>query len=95
MRLCLAAASGFEKLVTISPSEPLLAEAACELLRKTTIDPVRHLAQHSDLNCIDHGRRGELVAALILMQTRDHAANNGCLFLNSWRHCFLLLLMTT
>ena len=76
MRLCLEATSGFDKLVTISPSEPLLAEAACELLQKTTTNPVRHLAQHSDLNCIDRGRRGELIAALILMQARDHAAKD-------------------
>jgi hypothetical protein len=31
------------------------------------------LAHHSDLNCIDRGRRGELVAALIIMQARDAA----------------------
>ena len=74
MRLCLAARNGFEKLVTISPSEPLLAEAACNLLQYTSMDPIAHLAQHSDLHCIDLGRRGELIAAFILMQARDQAA---------------------
>ena len=74
MRLCLAATSGFERLVTISPSEPLLAEAARDLLQHTLIDPIDHLAQHSDLHCIDRGRRGELIAAFIIMQARDQAA---------------------
>ena len=74
MRLCLAASDGFEKLVTISPSEPLLAEAAHDLLQHTLMDPIDHLAQHSDLDCIDLGRRGELVAAFILMRARDQAA---------------------
>ena len=74
MRLCLAATSGFERLVTISPSEPLLAEAARDLLQHTSMNPINHLAQHSDLDCIDLGRRGELVATFIVMQARDRAA---------------------
>jgi hypothetical protein len=75
MRLCLAATTGFERLITLAGSEPLLAEAASELMRDTPMkmNPVRHLAQHSDLHCIDRGRRGELVAALIIMQARDAA----------------------
>jgi hypothetical protein len=71
MRLCLAATAGFEKLVTYSASEPLLAEAALHILRSSNKNPVRHLANHSNLYCIDRGRRGELVAALIIMQARD------------------------
>ena len=73
MRLCLAATTGCETLITFSGSEPLLAEAASELMYDSLANPVRHLANHSDLHCIDRGRRGELVAALILMQTRDKA----------------------
>ena len=75
MRLCVAASSGLERLVTLSGSEPLLAEAASELLQETSVDPIDLLAKHSDLNCIDRGRRGELVAAFIIMQARDRAAN--------------------
>ncbi|KAI0245005.1 hypothetical protein BJV78DRAFT_1270710 [Lactifluus subvellereus] len=71
MRLCVAATTGFERMVTIAGSEPLLAEAASELMRTSTENPVRHLANHSDLNCVDRGRRGELVAAFIIMQARD------------------------
>ena len=74
MRLCLAANHGLKKLVTTSPSEPLLAEAARDLFQHTGMDPIDHLAHHLNLNCIDLGRRGELVAAFILMQARDKAA---------------------
>jgi len=73
MRLCVAVTTGFEKLVTLAGSEPLLAEAAYQLINNTQTNAVRHLAHHSDLNCIDRGRRGELVAALIIMQARDAA----------------------
>ena len=38
------------------------------------MDPIGHLAQHSELDCIDLGRPGELVAAFIVMQARDQAA---------------------
>ena len=74
MRLCIAVTTGFERLVTLAGSEPLLAEAASQLIHDSKVSPVHHLAYHSDLNCIDRGRRGELVAELIVMQARDAAA---------------------
>jgi hypothetical protein len=73
MRLCLAATTGFERLITLAGSEPLLAEAAEEPMRDGQMNPVRYLAEHSGLNCVDRGRRGELVAAPIAMQARDAA----------------------
>ena len=73
MRLCLAATTGFGRLITLAGSEPLLAEAAWQLMRKSSETPVRRLAKHSDLHCIDRGRRGELVATLLVMQARDAA----------------------
>jgi hypothetical protein len=73
MRLCLAATTGFRKLVTCSASEPLLAEAAFEILHHSDASSVHHLANHANLYCVDRGRRGELVAALIIMQARDAA----------------------
>ena len=73
MRLCLAATAGRDTLVTLAGSEPLLAEAAYELMKGTQSNPVAHLAQHSDLNCVDRGRRGELVAALLIMRACDAA----------------------
>jgi len=71
MQLCLSAS---EQLVTLAGSEPLLAEAATELMRQGYVNPVVHLASHPDLRCINRGRRGELVAALIIMQARDASA---------------------
>ena len=79
MRLCLAASAGRDTLVTLAGSEPLLAEAAYELMEGTQSNPVHHLAHHSDLNCVDRGRRGELVAALLIMRACDaaRAASSG------------------
>jgi hypothetical protein len=73
MRLCLAATAGSDTLVTLAGSEPLLAEAAYELMKRTRSNPVAHLAHHPDLNCVDRGRRGELVAALLIMRACDAA----------------------
>ncbi|KAH9991142.1 hypothetical protein BJV77DRAFT_1068477 [Russula vinacea] len=62
-----------DKLVTVAGSEPLLAEAAYDLMKRTQTNAVRYLAGHSDLHCVDRGRRGELVAALLIMQAHDEA----------------------
>ena len=74
MQLILAATTGFETLVTITGSEPLLAEAASQLTHESRAIPVHNLVHNVDLDCIDHGRRGDLVAALLIMQARDTAA---------------------
>jgi hypothetical protein len=75
MQLCLIATTRFERLITLARSEPLLAEAASELMRNTLMkmNLMRHLAQHSDLHCINCGWHRELVAALIIMQAHDAA----------------------
>jgi hypothetical protein len=77
MRLCIAATAGLENMITIPGSEPLLAEAAYELMKGTRTNAVCHLAMHSDLNCIDRGRRGELVATLLIVQAYDAARGSG------------------
>ena len=71
MRICISTTTGFTKMVTCSSSEPLLAEAAFRLLSGSSNSPVTKLADHANLYCVDRGRRGELVAALIIMQARD------------------------
>jgi hypothetical protein len=71
MRLCTTAASGFEELFSIVGSEPLLAEAASHIMADSKTSPIRELSIHMDKNCINHGERGELVAALLVMQARD------------------------
>ncbi len=73
MRLCLAATAGQERFVTIAGSEPLLAEAAYQLVQESNASPVRHLANHVDVNCVNHGKRGELVATFLIMQALDAA----------------------
>ena len=71
MRNCIAAMTGFKNMITCSSSEPLLAGAAFHLMLNIESSPVKRLANHAYLYCVDRGRRGELVAALIIMQARD------------------------
>ncbi|KAI9513158.1 hypothetical protein F5148DRAFT_1317689 [Russula earlei] len=62
--------SARDKLVTMAGSKPLLAEATYDLMKDMEMNAVRHLANHS---CVDRGRRGELVATLLIMQGFDAA----------------------
>ena len=52
-RLCLAATTRLERLITLAGSEPLLAEAASQIMRDSEANPVHHLANHSNLHCVD------------------------------------------
>jgi hypothetical protein len=72
MRLCIAATTGLEKF-TVAGSEPLLAEAAYQLMMESQKNVVHYLADHSDLSCIDRGQHGELVATLLIMHAYDMA----------------------
>jgi hypothetical protein len=71
MRLCTVATSGFELLLTTTGSEPLLAEAAFKFMTEGKKSPIGHLSNYLDNNCINYGERGELVAALLVVQARD------------------------
>lgn len=71
MRLCTIANSGFEVLFSTVGSDPLLAEAASHVMTNNRTSPIRQLLTHMDKNCINHGERGELIAALLIMQARD------------------------
>jgi len=77
MRLCTIATSGFEVLFSTVGSEPLLAEAAARAMADHKTNPVRLLSNLMGKNCINHGERGELVAALLVMQARDAAQTRG------------------
>ena len=68
MGLCLTTTTGCDTLITLTGSEPLLAEAAYEVMKGSQSNPVRHLANRLDLNCVDRGYRGELGVALLIMQ---------------------------
>ncbi|KAF8264914.1 hypothetical protein EI94DRAFT_1805150 [Lactarius quietus] len=72
MRLCVAASTGLERLITIAGSEPFLAEAARDLMSHA--GAVWHLANNSSISCVDRGQRGEMVAALLIMHARDVVA---------------------
>jgi hypothetical protein len=75
LRLCVAGNTGSEKFITSAGSEPLLAEVAYEVMKQNGTSAVRHLADHPDLHCIERGRRGELVATMLIMHAYDEARN--------------------
>jgi len=71
MRVCTIATSGFEVVFSTVGSDPLLAEAAATAMAEGNTNPVRQLSNLMGKICINHGERGELVAALLVMQARD------------------------
>lgn len=75
MRLCLSASAGFQNMVTISPSEPLLAEAAAAVMHysKERFCPAQALVKHIDSSYLSAGERGEVLGALLFMMARDAA----------------------
>ena len=83
-------ATGGKKLVTTSPTEPLLAEAACDLLQRTLMDPIDYFAQSRTWTA---STLGDVVSWLRLKQARDQVAKekDGCVSLNLWGLYFLLL----
>ncbi|KAJ6558418.1 hypothetical protein DFH09DRAFT_529768 [Mycena vulgaris] len=72
MRICLAATGGFRKVFTISPSEPLVAEAAFHVMAKNLHFPSA-LLEHIDSSYLNPGDRGEVTAALIILLARDRS----------------------
>lgn len=73
MRLILVASPGFNTMVTISPSEPLLAEAAAVDMISQKWGAAEALLTHlkGSYLCVDE--RGGLIAVLILLLARDTA----------------------
>ena len=70
LRLCLAASPGFFRLSTTAGSEPFLAKAAGKFIFCLASTSVR-LLKDCTMRWTDCGRRGELVASLLVMQARD------------------------
>jgi hypothetical protein len=84
-RLLLAVTAGGEKFVTVAGCRTPSSRGCCtyELTKRSDASPIPHLANHTDLNCVDRGQRGELVEALLTMQTCDAAGakstkTDGC-----------------
>ncbi|EPQ56924.1 hypothetical protein GLOTRDRAFT_137401 [Gloeophyllum trabeum ATCC 11539] len=75
MRICLAATPGFQTMVTVASSEPLLAEAAAiQLGRRVYFE---QMARNLDAWGVHRGDRGELAAMLLLMKARDNVVYWG------------------
>ena len=75
MRICLAATDGFHTMITISPSEPLLAEASSVVMRQCLgpKEAPTALLKHINDSYLNAGDRGEVVGALLLLLARDSA----------------------
>ena len=75
MRVCILIHKGFETAVTISPSEPLLAEAARQYMttHSSRFNTAASLLEHLTTMGLDKGDRGELVAQVILILVADKA----------------------
>ncbi|KAI0260882.1 hypothetical protein BC834DRAFT_898710 [Gloeopeniophorella convolvens] len=73
MRVCLSADPGFDGLLTVAPSEPLLAEAAKKALEIPQYIAPMALSEHLQNSGLSTGSRGELAAALLLLTARDDA----------------------
>ena len=78
MRICLFATEGFRSMVTISPSEPLIAEASCTVMNESLgpTEAPQALLEHINSSYLNPGLRGEVVAALLLLLARDKAVQN-------------------
>lgn len=75
LRICISPKSGFREAVTISPSEPLVAEAARHAMKdRPDLDVALALLHHIKQSQVDAGTRGETVALVLLfIQAMDAA----------------------
>jgi hypothetical protein len=74
MRILLQLDAGFERLTTVSASEPLLSEAAYWMMETDTMfRAAETLKSCLDLYDIQKGDRGELLVMLLFTLARDRA----------------------
>ncbi|KAI0806787.1 hypothetical protein C8Q74DRAFT_1362378 [Fomes fomentarius] len=86
LRILLYASTGFNQTITTCPSEPLLAEAACDAsvdqrwsdgrpvpLHATQSGPISALLYHLQRSYLDIGTRGDVLAVMLLLDARDRA----------------------
>ena len=74
MRVCLSVDPGFETVVTVAPSEPLLSEASYLLMRSPAFDLPRSLLTELEYPGLNKGDRGELIVMTLCLEARDAAA---------------------
>jgi hypothetical protein len=73
LRVCLSVRPGFTGAVTVSASEPLLAEAARRVMIKEDYNAPQALLDALRTSGMDKGDRGELIAMLLLILGYDKA----------------------
>ncbi|KAH9919507.1 uncharacterized protein B0H18DRAFT_937176 [Fomitopsis serialis] len=76
LRLCLKVDPTFETMVTLSASEPILAEAAYVIMQQSRFNVPKALRSVLDGFAVDKGERGELLATLLLTLARDEAVKS-------------------
>ncbi len=89
MRVCLNIDPAFESMETVSPSEPLLSEAAYVIMARESFDALKSFKSILEGFAVHKGDRGEFLALLLLILARDQAVGppvkNGhpkCRFFN-------------
>ncbi|KAF8319201.1 hypothetical protein F5887DRAFT_378307 [Amanita rubescens] len=73
MRVCLNIDDGFQSMTTVSPSEPLLSEAAYVIMSRKSFDVLKCFKTVLDGFAVHKGDRGEFLALLLLTLARDKA----------------------
>jgi hypothetical protein len=71
MRVCLKVDAGFESMVTVSASEPLLSEAAYSVMTRENFDTLGAMKTILEGFAINKGDRGEFIVLLMLTMARD------------------------
>ncbi|KAF9486227.1 hypothetical protein BDN70DRAFT_870313 [Pholiota conissans] len=94
MRVCSKAGPGFESLVTASPSEPILSEAAYYLMEITNMDLASSFLKILGQFSLDQGDRGELIVLLMFTIARDKAVGPPAPFSPKTRWCFVADLLS-
>jgi hypothetical protein len=76
MRICIKVNDGFETIVSVAPSEPILAEGARLLMSNPKFDLPKSLLRELQIPGLDKGNRGELVTLVLLLLACDKAVTN-------------------
>ena len=78
LRVCLKVDATFESMQTVSPSEPLLSEAAYVIMARESFDPVRAFKSILEGFAVHKDDRGKFLVLLLLTMARDEAVGPPC-----------------
>ena len=76
MHICIKVNDGFETIVSVAPSEPILAEGARLLMSNPKFNLPKSLLRELQVPGLDKGNRGELVTLVLLLLACDKAVTN-------------------